>query len=156
MKTVLRDFERGPMRQAGRRGPLGEDGLWYWWPVLALAVVMLVYAGFAGLVWWLQADARQFSAQAMQEFPGDEVEALLALAQSERHALARRNAAVHALGQIGDRRALPVLEKFLTGGQCQHDRLLCQHELRKAIDRCNGKNWAPRWLPFFPRPPESR
>lgn len=143
-------------RKAQHPRARGQGGLLYWWPVLALAVVLLLYAGFAGLVWWIQADAHKVSAQAMQEFSGDEVQALLTLVQSERHTLAKRNAAVHALGQIGDRRALPVLEKFYTGGQCEHDKLLCQQELRKAIDRCHGKNWAPDWLPFFPRPPEPR
>jgi len=131
-----------------------HSGLLYWWPVLALAAVLLMYTGFAGLVWWIQADAHKFSARAMQEFPGDEVEALLAFVQSERHTLAERNRAVHALGQIGDPRALPVLARLYTSRECQHDKFLCQAELRKAIDRCNGKNWAPRWLPLFPRPPE--
>lgn len=131
-------------------------GLGYWWPVLGLAVVLLLYSGFAGLGWWIQADAYKFAARAKQEFPGDEVEALLGFVQSERRTLAERNAAVHALGQIGDRRALPVLEGFYTGRECQHSKFLCQKELRKAIDRCDGRNWAPSWLPFFPRPPRQQ
>ena len=60
---------------------------------------------------------------------------------------------MNALGQIGDRRAVPVLERFYTGNACRHDEFLCQKELSKAIDRCNGKNWAPAWLPFFPHAP---
>lgn len=138
-------------KESRRARSLG--GLRYWWPVLALAVVLLLYSGFAGLVWWIQANAYKSADRAMLEFPGDDVEALVALVQSEQHTLAGRNRAVHALGQIGDRRALPVLERFHTGRECQHSRFLCQQELGKAIDRCNGKNWAPRWLPFFPRPP---
>ena len=49
----------------------------YWWPVLALAGAALLYSGFAGLVWWIQADAHERAARAAQEFPGDEVQALL-------------------------------------------------------------------------------
>jgi hypothetical protein len=128
--------------------------LGYWWPVLALAGAALLYSGFAGVVWWIQADAHERAARAAQEFPGDEVQALLGLVQSERQTFAERNAAVHALGQIGDRRALPVLRALYTGATCEHSECLSQLELRKAIDRCEGRNWAPSWLPFFPRPPE--
>jgi hypothetical protein len=114
-----------------------------------------LYGGFAGLVWWIQADAHKFATRVTKEFPGDEVEALLVLVQSDRHSLGERNHAVHALGQIGDRRAIPTLEKFYTGRECDHSKFLCQKELRKAIDRCSGKNWAPSWLPLFPRPPQN-
>ena len=34
--------------------------------------------------------------------------------------------------------ALPALEAVYTGGQCQHNRLLCQYELEKAIELCGG------------------
>lgn len=42
------------------------------------------------------------------------------------------------------------LRALQTGGLCQHDRFLCQKELQKAIARCSGTGWAPRWLPYFP------
>lgn len=147
------DDADGTKRQPRRRRRVGRFA--GWWPVLALAVVALLYGGFAGLVWWLQADAHKFGTRLTQEFPGDEVEALLALVQSSRHSLGERNHAVHALGQIGDRRALPTLERFYTGRECDHSKFLCQKELRKAIDRSSGKNWAPGWLPLFPRPPQN-
>lgn len=143
--------EKGPSK-AESRLVRNQTGLRYWWPVSALAVVLLLYSGFAGVVWWIQADAYRFADRAKQEFAGDDVEALLSFVQSEQHTLAERNQAVHALGRFGDRRALAVLEKFYTGRDCQHSRFLCQHELRKAIDRCSSKVWAPSWLPFFSRP----
>ncbi len=146
-------MDRGDDRRESRLGR-SLRGLRYWWPLLALSVILLLYSGFAGFVWWVQADAYKFAARAAQGFPGDQVDALLVLVQSEQHTLGERNRAVHALGQIGDPRALPVLERFYTGGECQHSRFLCQKELEKAIARCNGKNWAPSWLPFFPRPPK--
>lgn len=151
--TQLLMYEDEQRKAESGRGR-SSTRLRYWWPVLGLAVVLLMYSGFAGVVWWIQADAYRFAARARQEFAGDEVEALLAFLQSEQHTLAERNLAVHALGQIGDRRALAVLEKFYTGRECEHSKFLCQHEVRKAIDRCSGRNWAPRWLPFFPRQPQ--
>lgn len=122
----------------------------YWWPILPLAVVLLLYSGFSGMMWWIHEDAYRFGRRVKQEFGGDEVEALVAAVQSNRRSLAERNRAVHALGQIGDERALKVLESFYTGRQCDHSEFLCQHELRKAIARCSGKNWPPGWLPFLP------
>jgi hypothetical protein len=70
--------------------------------------------------------------------PGNRIPALVAYVESPKHTLRERNRAVWALGQLGDARALPVLEKYLTGGACEHGRLLCQHELRKAIRLCRG------------------
>lgn len=48
--------------------------------------------------------------------------------------LSARNRAVWVLGQLGDSRALAVLERYYTGGPCEHGRCLCQLEIRKAID----------------------
>jgi hypothetical protein len=138
---------------AGYQNTGNRGGLQYWWPVLAVGLFLFLCAGFVGLTWRLQADAHDLGALAMNEFTGDEVEALAALVRSDKHTLAERNRAVQALGQIGDSRALPVLETFYTGQACQHDKFLCQSELRKAIDRCRGRNWAPEWMPFLPHAP---
>jgi hypothetical protein len=121
-----------------------------WWPLLAVALVALGYAAFVGLAWWILANAHAAGARAQREFGGDEVQALSRLVDSDRHSLAGRNHAVNALGILADSRALPVLEKYYTGEPCQHDRFLCQYELKKAIDRCQGRNRPPRWLPFLP------
>jgi hypothetical protein len=75
---------------------------------------------------------------AMREHPGDQISALRAYVDSPAHALSDRNRAIWALGQLGDPRALPVLEKYVTGGKCRHDQELCQHELAKAIRLCRG------------------
>ena len=134
----------------------GRRGLRYWWPALALGAVLLLYSAFAGVAWWLQANAYEAGARAMQDYPGDEVEALLGLVQSADRSLAERNRAVYALGQIGDPRALPILQRLHTGRECQHSKFLCQYELQKAIDRCSGRNWTPSWLPWLPRQPQDR
>lgn len=117
-----------------------------WWPVLAAAVVTVAVAGVVGLGLFIQSAAHDQARAARRQFPGDEVEALLALVQSERHALSARNKAVWALGQLRDSRALAVLERYYTGGPCEHDRYLCQYELKKAIDACAGRTWS---LPAF-------
>lgn len=105
---------------------------WFWLAVLILA--LLLVAGFAAVKWSIHSDVSDATAMAVREFPGDGVEALIAVVESEDHPLAERNRAVWALGQTGDSRALPALERYYTGGACDHARRLCQHELKKAID----------------------
>ena len=78
------------------------------------------------------------SAAAVAEFGGDRVDALMSVVDSSKYSLHERNRAVWALGQLGEARALPVLERHYTGKQCDHGRLICQHELEKAIRQCRG------------------
>jgi hypothetical protein len=127
-----------------------------WWPALVLVCIVFLYGGFVGVVWWVQGTAREVAVRATEVFPGDEVEALVVLVQSEDRSFADRNRAVWALGQLGDERALPMLKRFYTDRACDHSKFLCQKELRKAIDRCSGEDWAPEWLPFFPRRSQQR
>ena len=115
-----------------------------WWPVAVAAVIVVLAAGLAFLIWSIRADVAFQSARAQGEFPGDRVEALIAYVDSDRHTLRDRNLAVWALGQIEDPRALPVLRKHFTGGPCQHDRFLCQREVKRAIEACARP--APNWL----------
>ena len=100
---------------------------------------------------WVCLDIRlgvkNISAEATQQYPGDRVEALITYVKSEDHSFRKRNLAVWALGQIGDKRALPVLTHFYTGGPCDHDHYLCQGELQKAIKLCQGSFNASAWLP---------
>jgi len=119
----------------------------HWWPLLALGVVIFVVVSFASLGLWIQLGARDTGTAAMKEFPGDRVEALMKLVESDRHTLSERNHAVWALGQLRDARALPVLRKYYTGQPCDHARYLCQLELKKGIALCQGDNFDPlRWL----------
>ena len=70
---------------------------------------------------------------AMAQFEGDRIEALIALADCENCTLEDRNHAVWALGQLKDKRALPILYKYRTGKPCDHSRQICQYEISKAI-----------------------
>ncbi len=105
---------------------------------------------FVGYLWAcfsIRSSVKEISAQATQEYPGDRIEALMVYVDSENHSLKQRNHAIWALGQIGDQRALTTLEKFYTGGPCDHDSRLCQGELQKAIKQCKGSFNATAWLP---------
>jgi hypothetical protein len=95
----------------------------------------------------IRSGVKEISAEATQHYPGDRVEALITYVKSEDQSLRQRNLAVWALGQIGDKRALPVFNQFYTGGPCDHGSLLCQGELQKAIKLCEGGFNATAWLP---------
>ena len=81
---------------------------------------------------------RATSEAAMRSYPGDAVEALVSCMADKTHTLRERNRAVWALGQLGDRRALPALREHFTGQQCNHTNGLCQYELEKAIKLIDG------------------
>ena len=75
---------------------------------------------------------------AMASHQGDRVEALMLFVEDDRHTLAERNRAVWALGQLGDRRALPLVRKYYSGQPCDHENALCERELGKAIKLLEG------------------
>lgn len=108
---------------------------------LVLALVMFVVVCFS-----IRSAVKQMCAEATKEYPGNRVEALRAYVISESHSLKKRNRAVWALGQIGDKSALAVLESFYTGGDCDHEKQLCQRELRHAIYGCKGGLNLTAWL----------
>jgi hypothetical protein len=110
--------------------------------LVGLCVCFVMFNG--GLLcvrWSIQSSLNEACAAALQAYPesGDAVAALMIIVQSDSHSLEERNNAVWALGQARDRRALPVLRTYYTGGECDHSRKLCQHELDKAIKLCSGE-----------------
>lgn len=105
---------------------------------VAVATLVLIAALLLGTSWLIGSGVHAASEAARLEQPGDRVPALMAYIESPTHTLRERNRAVWALGQLGDARALPLLEKHFTGSECDHGRVLCQHELSKAIRLCRG------------------
>ena len=106
-----------------------------------------LFVAFLCICFSIRSSVKEISAQAVRQYPGDRIVALMTYVESENHSLRQRNRSVWALGQIGDKRALPVLEKFYTALPCDHDSSLCQHELQKAIKLCKGSLNATAWLP---------
>ena len=100
--------------------------------------LVLSAALWLGTTWLIASGVHAVSEAALLERPGDPVPALMAYMELPTHTLRERNRAVWALGQLGDARALPVLEKHFTDLPCEHSRALCQDELRKAIRLCRA------------------
>ena len=105
--------------------------------------VLIVLAAFAVVIvllsLWVELHLRETCEMATRKYPGDKVEALMKFVETEergyRAELYRaNNRAFWALGQLGDKRALPFLKGLLTGGPCDHETNLCQGEIQEAID----------------------
>ena len=90
---------------------------------------------------WIGYDVKDTCKDAQAAYEGDCVEALTALLEDESRSYRARNNAVWALGQFGDSRALPVLEKYYTGDIPDREPLnetISQYELKKAINLAGG------------------
>jgi hypothetical protein len=101
-------------------------------------VLVLAAGGLAGTIWAIESSVQNMIATAQQSHPrpGDDVAALMDYVASADHGLKDRNRAVWALGRLCDRRALPLLQKHYNGQPCDHEKFLCQYELKKAIKNC--------------------
>jgi len=104
--------------------------------VLPGFVVIVFVFGLA--CWNIGAGVKSISNEALEIYQGNAVTALMHYVDSDEYSLQKRNRAVWALGQLGDPKALPVLNKYYTGKPCDHLRFLCQYELKKAINLCKG------------------
>jgi len=105
---------------------------------ISTVCIVLMLAGFVAICSAIGSGVRSVSAEAVQELPGDQIPALMTYVESPKHSFRERNRAVWALGQLGDPRALPVLNRYFTGAPCDHEHALCQYELSKAIRLCKG------------------
>jgi len=85
--------------------------------------------------------------KAQKEYKEDCVNSLTKLLQSDEKTFRERNTAIWTLGQLADKRALPVLQSFYSGKIPPKESLsqtLSQYELKKAIQWCergNVTNW---------------
>ncbi len=92
---------------------------------------------------WIGHEAKNLCAQAQADY-GDKLDCVTALSQTlddPNRGFRTRNHAIWALGQFGDARALPVLQKYYTGIIPEREPLaeaISQYELAKAITLANG------------------
>lgn len=102
---------------------------------------------------WIGHEAKRLCQEAKWEYGKTEcVEALITQLDDDKQGFRTRNHTIWALGQFGDKRALPVLEKYYTGIIPDREPLdvtISQYELEKAIKLANGGTnivaWTWRW-----------
>jgi len=105
---------------------------------------------FVVTCFWIGYEVKTQCQDAKREYPtsptasrgqADCVEALLMLLNDENISFRARNSAIWALGQLGDRRALPILQGYYTGiiqNKESFDKTISQYELKKAINLTSG------------------
>ncbi|MFP4083153.1 MAG: hypothetical protein ACLFVG_10440 [Candidatus Aminicenantes bacterium] len=89
------------------------------------------------------ASVKPICSRAREEFNGDCVEALMVLIESDAFSFREKNKAIYALGQMGDKRALPLLEKLNTGEVQKKpydpSKYIVQYSVKKAIKQIKGE-----------------
>jgi len=98
---------------------------------------------------WIGHEAKSLCQNAQWQYGGDCVEALIAQLDDEHQGFRDRNHAIWALGEMGDSRALPVLEKYYTGDIPDReplDETISQYELKKAINLAKGGTNLTTWI----------
>ena len=105
-----------------------------------LIVLLACVAGVILLSLSIELGVKKTCGMATQKYPGDKVEALMMLVETKEnsyraHLYSTNNHAFWALGQLGDKRALPFLRNLLTGEPCDHETNLCQGEIKEAIQK---------------------
>jgi heme/copper-type cytochrome/quinol oxidase subunit 2 len=108
------------------------------WLIALIVVPILIVFTYLIICWNIGAGVRSISKIALRNHPGNQVSALMALVESEQHGYRERNLAIWALGQLGDSRALPLLERLYTGKASDEMVELSQYEIKKAIALCKG------------------
>ena len=115
--------------------------------VAAVGVSIVLLFFFIGCS-WIGYEVKSQCQDAEREYGGDLpagrqdcVVSLIALLKDERKGFRAQNDAIWALGELGDRRALPVLQSFYTGNIPSREplnKMISQYELKKAIALASG------------------
>lgn len=106
--------------------------------VVGLSILSLFF--FVGCI-RIGYEAKNICQNARWQYGGDCIEALITQLDDENQGFRSRNHAIWALGQFGDSRALPVLQKYYIGDIPEReplDRTISQYELKKAINLASG------------------
>jgi hypothetical protein len=114
----------------------------------SIGISIFVLLFFIGSV-WIGHEAKSLCQNARWQYGGDCVQSLTELLEDENQNYRSRNHAIWALGQLGDIRALPILEKYYTGNIPKReplDKMISQYELKKAIKLANGGANITAWL----------
>jgi hypothetical protein len=109
-----------------------------WILAIAVGILIVAYLGISLMIGW---GINKESRSAVARFSGDRIQALMAVVDCQGCKLEDRNHAVWALGQLRDKRALPVLYRYRTGLPCNHSRQICQYEISKAIRWTEGNSY---------------
>lgn len=114
-----------------------KDWFFYW---IAVGIGTFILFFIVSSV-WIGFGVKERCLLAQGRYGGDCVEALSKHIEDENNPYGERNSAIWALGQLGDERALPTLDKYYTGDIPDREpwnEVISQYELSKAIKLSKG------------------
>lgn len=104
--------------------------------------ISIVFLFFFICCAWIGYEAKSLCREAKYEYGGDCVSSLIKTLNDENKDYKKRNDAIWALGQFGDKKALPALQSYYTGNIPPREplrKMLSQYELKKAIKLVQGE-----------------
>lgn len=110
----------------------------FYWMVLGVGFVVLIFLITST---WIGLTVKNYCSLAQAKYEGDCVEALSQTVSDDNNSLSERNYAIWSLGQLGDSRAIPVIEKYYTGqipDREPYNQTLSQYEMKKALKLLRG------------------
>jgi hypothetical protein len=133
--------------------PIKSTSRLRWILLKGIPIVLLIcVVGIILFSLWIELHIKKVCAEATQKYPGDKIEALMKSVETEisgyrANIYSANNHIFWALGQLGDKSALPFLKDLSTGQPCDHETNLCQGEIQEAIHKLetNGFN-LPKFL----------
>ena len=114
-----------------------RDWIFYWIVVGGGIFVLL----FLVTSTWIGFGVKERCMLAQGRYGGGCVDALISHFEDENNPYGERNSAIWALGQLGDEKAIPVLENYYTGNIPDREpwnEMISQYELKKAINLTRG------------------
>ncbi len=113
---------------------------------IMVITTLVIYALGCRMIY---SSVKKYADEARAIYGGETVPALIALLEDESAPFEKRNSAIWALGQIGDKRALPVLKKYDTDEQQKppydSTKYIVQYSVEKAIRQLNEIS-VTRWM----------
>ena len=124
-----------------------ETNVVFW---LIIVVMAIGIGGFCLSLRSIHSRVETTVRSAQSRYAGDAVEALITLIEFDSATFREKNRAIWALGQIGDNRALPVLEQLDTGEiqEKPYDpsAYIVLYSVRKAIKQIQSDFSLTRWM----------
>ncbi len=115
--------------------------------LIIICVLSALILGMAGML-QIYGGVKDSCLKAQDKYHENCTDSLMLFVQSEEESFTDRNTAIWALGQLADRKALPVLKSMYTGNipnKEPYDKGISQYELKKAIKWCETGN-ATSWM----------
>ena len=110
----------------------------------AVAIGISIFLLFVVITFsWISYEVKNQCLSAQREYGDNCTESMISLLNDENKSYRSRNDAIWTLGQLADKRALPILKSYYTGNIPPREPLnetLSQYELKKAIQWCETGN----------------